>query len=367
MNGKDFFSDYEFKEQIITDYTGGNDMYLSSNDGDIYSCNREIKSDSGSGEFYVEVINFSSDIKYKLFLPKDYRITWVPGFDVFENYIYLSIDNGVALYKRENGNYNFIKLIKLDLSLKSIKRINNFLFLYEVGLGWFIMKRETQTAIYKIDLNTYEVVTQKFLQNPSGMALSTFTPNKNIDINEKYIAVADFDGYRIRIFDHDFNLLTVIKRTPKDWLLMGDKIKNRLLKKADEFIDAGKIKPTFPYIDSVRLNNSYISKIHFTGTDILNVYWLEPNGKSFGDKCAYFDEYRILPNNTYKLISKDLKSEREKPEDKFSFEKLYVRKNLVFDDVFMFARPFSIDLKIEIGNTFESIKKKMMNIYWRTT
>jgi hypothetical protein len=293
--------------EVDYERTYGHHLYIYNED--IYMCKKEAK-------HYINILNLTDNIDLKLHMPDS-----IPLYSPFA----FCIDNESIFY------YDWKYFHCFDLASRkhvfstdhngcgrNLKPLTSKIMIYGVGFCGTNDNRD-QTTIDLIDL---EKKNQQFLKfpNPSAPGFAFFQPSNVMDMDEEHVYVADYDNYRILIYDYDSNLLDSIVRHPKEWVKTDKEIPEYPLGSNQPVSFINKIRP-YTAITSL------IQNITLVGNNRLFVCWDIPNGDEFGYIMRYDIWEKI--NGKWKLKFANIKDFEESDNaimDKYSIPiKYYYR------------------------------------------
>jgi len=352
-----------FQNQIILDEAVKKDFILKKTEDKIYLCWEYpvVFDDDETKYLYVQNITDSDSIKIQI--PDEIKFYYVRGFGAYKNYLYFSISKKLIIY---NILTKKVETINLNRSFDFITRLKKSIYLYDYGFDSDFMGKDKFINITKIDADTKDIIYEKYLDEIYGVELGTYSPKNMIEINEEFIIISDILKYNIKIFNHDFKLLSTIKYKNKDWVNLDNKIRDRLLKTGQYFYNQNSVKKAFVPLDSICINNSRIYKIYLLNKNKLLVYWKKPNLKNFKPKDLFVELWEINLDGTYKLLKETESVKKQISLDGRQFSTLDFQIPYSFyakDDLIIFPQSIPLDIKDFIGEDEAIINKKIENYY----
>ena len=248
------------------------------------------------------IINLSTNDKLSFSLPDTIPYYNPESFCINNNVLCYFDWKAAHCFNFPDGDH--LMSIDYDACPRGIKGIYNKIYLYGITYCGYIDKYD-QSAVTTIDFTTKTIET-KYFPNPSASGFSFFQPSNVMDLDKDQVYLADYDNYRILIYDHNGNLSDSIKRETSEWIRNNQKIPEYPL---------GSIEPV-KYIQEIRpisTSMSYIHNIFLVRENQLLVNWSIPTGELYKKIMRYdlweFDDYK------WKLIKSDIKDFQENLRD----------------------------------------------------
>ncbi len=304
--------------------------------------------------------------KFLLFLSKD---AYFKNYTISNNYLCLIEQMNVYIYKIDTSNnkVDFLHKVKYKskfgkISFDFAKIEGNKLILMMCNMSSQSLKSREHTSILIYDILEKKIITEKILENPSGVEHVLFIPFQNMDYQNGYFAIADFDNYNIKIYDDkNIQLLHTISRVPQKWKPIENCEKcKEVAKTFDDDIKQGKLYSIIGKLNRTTLSFSVIKRVNFLNDTTLLVCYENRVTDDYWDSEWYYDIW-VYRNGKWveKYVDLFAKGNRNSPQPNFCFSMNYVLNNgnLVFRN----ATPFII--KPEDFNNLKSMEKKIEDYF----
>jgi hypothetical protein len=238
----------------------------------IYKNDLFFASNSKSKKF-LRISNLSKNINYDLHLPDTISFHPCRGFIISEDIIYYYDYRLIHAFSLSNKNPKHLFSTNKRGCVRSIKVIQDKLYLYGVAYCSFNTDTDKQTAINIFDLFNKN---REFLEfpNPSARGFSYFQPSKVIEIDSNRVFIADYDKYRILIYDYDRSLVDSINYSPTEWISTDEIIPEYPVGSHEP---ASYIKKISPFTNKISLMNN----ISLLSNNRLLVAWTIPKDEDY--------------------------------------------------------------------------------------
>jgi hypothetical protein len=256
-------------------------VYLLETDNNIgsngvYIYNDSVYSIVENDDFFV-VRNMKSGSNQKFIIPDSIPFRTPENFCICNDILCYYDWDAVHCFTFPEGEY--LISVDYDACPRGMKGIENKIYLYGVTYCG-VIDNYNQSAVTTIDF-TEKTIETKFFPNPSASGFSFFQPSNVMDVDENQVYLADYDKYRILIYDHNGKLLDSIKRDPAEWVMNTGIIPKYPLGSNEP---VKYIKSIIPYAEKI----SHMNNIKLVGKDKLFVHWSIPTGDRY-DPIMRFD------------------------------------------------------------------------------
>ena len=238
----------------------------------IYKNDLFFASNSKSKKF-LRISNLSKNLNYELHLPDTISFHPCRGFIISEDIIYYYDYRLIHAFSLSNKDPKHLFSTNKRGCVRSIKVIQDKLYLYGVAYCSFNTDTDKQTAINVFDLKKKNRVFSEY-PNPSARGFSYFQPSKVIEIDTNRVFIADYDKYRIMIYDYDKNIVDSIKYSPSEWVSTTDMIPDYPVGSHDP---GSYIKKINPFTNKISLMNN----ISLLPNNNLLVAWTIPKDEDY--------------------------------------------------------------------------------------
>lgn len=230
-----------------------------------------IINEARNPEYQISLYDVSDSIEYKFKLPDDIEFKGIESFIVSNDTLFFTDWETFHAFKFNKNSTEHLFSTTLPDSFNYLKKIGDIIYLFKSSVSSSGYLSHACTRVEKIKLKLGKQ-SSLVLPDPASVGFSFFGPTKIMDINQDYIAIADYDKYIIHFYDLDGNLIDSINYSCPMWKNQNSQT---IIPFGEETTNAIK------YMNKIRPLTAKINLIHridFVENNLI-VCWSEPTNE----------------------------------------------------------------------------------------